>query len=61
MNELGTLAEKGKLCLEEGQSDSNNLKQLCAFISRNFAIRREMYGDDVVGYSNIAAIELANE
>ena len=35
-----------------------NYDRLCELMDRNFAIRRELYGEDVVGASNIGKINI---
>lgn len=51
MQTLGTIAEAGKLALE-----TNRLAELAELMSQNFALRCEMYGEDVVGKRNLDAI-----
>lgn len=56
MKELGEIAYNGVLALQ-----SKNYKLLCPLMERNFAIRRKLYGDLVVGLINISMINLAKE
>ena len=56
MKYLGTLADKTKQCLEEGR----DLTTLCDLMDQNFATRRKLYSDQVVGEVNIRCVELAN-
>lgn len=56
MKFLGSLADKAKQCLEE-KSDFTVLSQL---IDQNFAMRRKLYSDKVVGAKNIQCVELAH-
>ncbi len=54
MRELGELAELATISLLHQDFES-----LLKYMNRNFAIRRNLYGDQVVGLSNIKMIELA--
>lgn len=54
MKELGSLADSGVDCLKRG-----DIKEFASLMDRNFAIRRKLYGDDVVGSLNIKASEVA--
>lgn len=54
MKHLGTLADAARVCLLEG-----NKVQLAALMDENFAQRRRMYGDAVVGAKNIEVVQLA--
>ena len=56
MKFLGSLADKAKQCLQNSR-DCNVLSDL---MDQNFAMRRKLYGDQVVGAKNIQCIELAN-
>jgi len=55
MRALGRLAEEGCTCLE-----NRDFKRFAELMSLNFATRRKLYGDHVVGPKNIAMVELAN-
>ena len=54
MSALGKLADTAKEALEGGRSH-----ELAALMAQNFAWRRKMYGDAVVGAVNLKAIEIA--
>lgn len=54
MKELGDLSDLAVLCLE-----MKNVPGLAALIERNFAIRRALYTDCVVGATNIEMVALA--
>lgn len=54
MAEIASLAEKAQAALLAGEP-----LQMGPLMERNFAIRRSLYGDEVVGAKNIAAVELA--
>ena len=53
MKRLGTLADEAVVSLQ-----THDYAKLGALMEENFNIRRRLYGDDVVGKTNIAAIEL---
>jgi mevalonate kinase len=53
---LGQLADRAKECLISGDTST-----LGILMNQNFQLRRELYGDDVVGRKNIAVAGLANE
>jgi glucuronokinase len=53
---LGHLADRAKECLINGDT-----KALAILMNQNFQLRRELYGDDVVGRKNIAVATRANE
>ena len=56
MKTLGSFADAAMTCLEhKNYAELGNLMQL------NFEMRRELYGDAVVGSKNIRAIMVANE
>jgi len=55
MKELGELADSGVECLKKC-----DFSGLAALMDRNFAIRRKLYGDDVVGALNIEASKVAS-
>lgn len=52
MQQLGMYADETKACLE-----SRNYKQIAELINLNFATRRKLYGDAVVGLANIRIAE----
>lgn len=54
MEQLGKLADLAVTYLEE-----KNYKELAILMDKNFALRREMYGDEVVGEKNIRIAGLA--
>ena len=56
MTLLGEYADRTKLMLETG-----NFEELGNLMDLNFSMRRKLYGDNVVGALNIAAVELAKE
>jgi mevalonate kinase len=56
MAKLGEYADRAKQMLE-----TRNFEELGTLMDLNFAMRRKLYGDNVVGALNIAAVELANE
>lgn len=58
MKELGMYATQCQTIL---QSASPNFSQLAQLMDCNFAMRRRLYGDDVVGCSNIAVHAIANK
>ena len=51
MATLGQYADEAKNALENGDAGA-----LAVLMQKNFAMRRELYGDDVVGEKNIAVI-----
>ena len=53
MRRLGSLADEAVATLH-----AHNYAKLALLMEENFAIRRSLYGDEVVGRANIAAIEL---
>ena len=55
MANLGKLADKAVECLH-----SKNIKELGILMNQNFLIRRDIYGDDVVGRLNIEMAKLAS-
>lgn len=55
MAALGKLADATKAALEAGKPGD-----VAALMAQNFALRRKMYGDAVVGASNLRAIEIAD-
>ena len=59
MNEFGSLADKGRECLRADDDLVAQRQALAVLIASNFSLRRSIYGDDVVGERNLAAIELA--
>lgn len=56
MKLLGSLTDSAVECLL-----SSNREKLAELMDLNFATRRRLYGDAVVGSRNIAAVELANQ
>ena len=54
MQALAALADEARSALERGDAAG-----LAALMRRNFALRRRLYGDGVVGAGNIAMIEHA--
>jgi len=56
MKEVAHLADEGKECLL-----SSNYQHLATLMERNFELRREMYGDEVVGKRNIHVAMLAKQ
>jgi len=56
MMEVGSFADDGKEVLEKGQPF-----KLAHLMEKNFALRRKMYGDAVVGTRNIELVKLAKE
>eukprot|EP01038_Epipyxis_sp_PR26KG_P005864 gene5864-8088_t len=56
MRELGVYADQAINCLQ--QHDTIGLAIL---MEKNFAMRRKLYGDNVVGEKNIAMVQLANK
>lgn len=54
MQALGGYAQEAKQCLETG-----NVCRLAELMEANFAMRRRLYGDGVVGAKNIRMVELA--
>lgn len=54
MIELGEFADRAKNCLTNG-----DFAQLANLMDSNFAMRRKLYGDAVVGATNIAAVNMA--
>ena len=54
MQALGQLADEARESLERGDA-----VRLAALVERNFATRRMLYGDAVVGAKNISMVELA--
>jgi len=55
MRSLGSFAEEGCICLE-----NKDFKRFAELMSLNFAMRRKLYGDHVVGPKNIAMVDLAH-
>lgn len=55
MANIASLVDKALVCLR-----SNDVATLATLIDNNFALRRQLYGDDVVGHSNILAAQTAN-
>ena len=55
MKALGDLPIHALSCLRDG-----DVPGLAALVERNFSIRRELYGDAVVGTLNIAMVSLAS-
>ena len=53
MMRLGSLADEAVVALQ-----THNHAYLAMLMEENFAIRRSLYGDEVVGRNNIAAIEI---
>jgi glucuronokinase len=56
MKALGQLADNAKECLITG-----DMRTLATLMNQNFHLRRELYGDNVVGKKNILVATLANE
>ncbi len=56
MQELGALADKARDCL-----CNNHPEELAELMIQNFQIRRRLYGDAVVGMTNIEAIKIAED
>lgn len=56
MQQLGCLADEAVTALY-----NRDYRLLSSLMNRNFALRRSMYGDDVVGSKNLRAITLAQE
>lgn len=56
MAALGKLADAAKDALESGKPN-----ELAGLMAQNFSWRRKMYGDAVVGASNLKAIEIAEK
>lgn len=56
MKALGQLANDAKECLING-----DMTTLASLMNRNFQLRRELYGDEVVGKKNILVAKLANK
>ena len=56
MNHLASLVDEARCCLEMG-----NKKTLANLMDENFATRRKLYSDAVVGLKNIRIAELLNE
>ena len=54
MRALGGYADEAQAALKAG-----NVTQIAALVRQNFAMRRRLYGDDVVGPKNIAMVDLA--
>ena len=54
MQQLGELADEAKACILEGDK-----KRLGVLMDQNFSLRRQMYGDAVVGEKNIQVVQLA--
>lgn len=54
MQHLGELADAARDCLLRGDK-----RRLATLMEENFALRRRMYGDAVVGAKNIQVVELA--
>ena len=56
MQTLGSYADRGRDALA-----LQNYDELGRLMDLNFQMRRQLYGDDVVGAGNIAAVNLAND
>ena len=56
MAALAALADEAVACLHR-----NDVIGLCQLVDKNFALRRQLYGDDVVGRRNVAVAQLAGE
>ncbi|KAK4511508.1 phosphatidylinositol-binding protein scs2 [Mucor velutinosus] len=56
MQKFASFTEQARTCLQE-----NNHKAFAQLMSNNFNLRRETYGDAVVGASNLRMIELARQ
>lgn len=56
METLGQYADEGKLAVENGDPGA-----LAIFMQKNFAMRRQLYSDAVVGAKNIAVINELEE
>ncbi len=54
MGQFAEIAELGRDVLERGDVDA-----LGELMDRNFDLRRELYGDDVIGEQNLEMVELA--
>lgn len=54
MQKFASFTEQARTCLQ-----GNDHKGFAQFMSSNFDLRRETYGDAVVGASNLRMIELA--
>ena len=54
MQQVATLAQAGRMAL-----DQRKLHVLAALMSRNFRLRRQLYGDAVVGAQNLAMVATA--
>ena len=53
MKQLGQLADLAQEAIE-----NSHYSLLTSYIAQNFALRRQLYGDDVVGKDNILVVEL---
>ena len=53
MQSLGQLADLSQVAIE-----NSHYSLLTSYIAQNFALRRQLYGDDVVGRDNILVVEL---
>lgn len=56
MKKLASFADEARHCLLEG-----NIVKLGVLMKSNFATRRHLYGDEVVGPKNIEIVNLADE
>ena len=56
MRTLGRYADQAVECLK-----SKNYSMLADLMDANFAMRRKLYGDGVIGGTNIEAVTIANE
>lgn len=56
MQEFARLTDEARKCLEQG--DHHGFANL---VSANFALRRKVYGDAVVGARNLRMVELAQQ
>lgn len=54
MEQIAALAEAGRVALEQ-----RNWRELAALMRRNFQLRRQLYGDAVVGPQNLAMVAAA--
>ncbi len=54
MQELGRYADEAVEALQ-----TSNYLKLCQLIDQNFAMRRRLYTDDVVGHKNIKVVDIA--
>lgn len=54
MQQVATLAQAGRMAL-----DQRKLHVLAVLMSRNFRLRRQLYGDAVVGAQNLAMVATA--